>query len=86
MLGMNRYRKHTTILAYAHITLSPFGIPYISNTRTKVEEVVLDHFAYHWDAEEMQRQPPHLTLGQICEEPQTVVTAIVKMVTQLRLR
>lgn len=54
-----------TILAYAHITLSPLGIPYISNTRTKVEEVVLDHLAYHWDAEEIQRQHPHLTLGQI---------------------
>ena len=52
-------------LAYAHIALSPEGIPYIVGTQTKVEEVILDHLAYHWDAEEIQRQHPGLTLGQI---------------------
>ena len=52
-------------LAYAHIALSPEGIPYIVGTRTKVEEVILDHLAYHWDAEEIQQQHPGLTLGQI---------------------
>ena len=52
-------------LAYAHIALSPEGVPYIAGTRTKVEEVILDHLAYHWDAEEIQRQHPNLTLGQI---------------------
>jgi uncharacterized protein (DUF433 family) len=52
-------------LAYAHIALSPEGVPYIAHTRTKVEEVILDHLAYHWDAEEIQRQHPALTLGQI---------------------
>jgi uncharacterized protein (DUF433 family) len=52
-------------LAYAHIILSPEGVPYIGGTRTKVEEVILDHLAYHWDAEEIQRQHPDLTLGQI---------------------
>ena len=52
-------------LAYAHIALSPEGVPYIAGTRTKVEEVILDHLAYHWDAEEIQRQHPSLTLGQI---------------------
>ena len=52
-------------LAYAHIALSPEGVPYIAGTRTKVEEVILDHLAYHWDAEEIHRQHPDLTLGQI---------------------
>ena len=52
-------------LAYAHIALSPEGLPYIAGTRTKVEEVILDHLAYRWDAEEIQRQHPGLTLGQI---------------------
>jgi len=52
-------------LAYAHIILSPDGVPYIAGTQTKVEEVILDHLAYHWDAEEIQRQHPDLTLGQI---------------------
>jgi uncharacterized protein (DUF433 family) len=54
-----------TTLAYAHIALSPEGVPYISGTQTKVEEVVLDHLAYRWDADEIQRQHPTLTLGQI---------------------
>ena len=52
-------------LAYARIALSPDGVPYIAGTRTKVEEVILDHIAYRWDAEEIQRQHPGLTLGQI---------------------
>ena len=52
-------------LAYAHITLSPEGVPYIVGTQTKVEEVVLDHLAYRWDADEIQRQHPNLTLAQI---------------------
>jgi uncharacterized protein (DUF433 family) len=52
-------------LAYAHIALSPEGVPYIAGTRTKVEEVILDHLAFHWDAEEIQQQHPGLTLGQI---------------------
>jgi len=54
-----------TTLAYAHIVLTPDAVPYIAGTRTKVEEVILDHLAYRWDAEEIQRQHPHLTLGQI---------------------
>ena len=28
-------------------------------------EVALDRLAHHWDAEEIQHQHPHLTLGQI---------------------
>jgi uncharacterized protein (DUF433 family) len=54
-----------TTLTYAHIALSADGVPYIAGTRTKVEEVILDHLAYHWDAEEIQRQHSGLTLGQI---------------------
>ncbi len=52
-------------MTYAHITLSPEGVPYISGTQTKVEEVALDHLTHHWDAEEIQQQHPQLTLGQI---------------------
>lgn len=37
----------------------------ISGTRTKVIEVALDRVAHHWDADEMQRQHPELTLAQI---------------------
>jgi Protein of unknown function (DUF433) len=28
-------------------------------------EVALDRLAHHWDADEIQRQHPHLSLGQI---------------------
>lgn len=54
-----------TTMIYAHIVLSPEGVPYIAGIQTKVEEVALDHLAYRWDAEEIQRQHPSLTLGQI---------------------
>jgi uncharacterized protein (DUF433 family) len=40
-------------------------VPYIAGTQTKVIEVVLDRLAYHWDADEIHRQHPHLSLGQI---------------------
>ena len=37
----------------------------IAGTTTKVVEVVLDRLAHHWDADEIQRQHPHLSLSQI---------------------
>src|SRR4051812_20018782 len=49
---------------YAHIELRD-GVPYIEGTQTKVIEVALDEIAYGWDAAEMQRQHPHLSLGQL---------------------
>ncbi|MFO1434782.1 MAG: DUF433 domain-containing protein [Candidatus Competibacteraceae bacterium] len=52
-------------LAYPHIDVTSDGVPYLTGTRTKVIEVVLDRLAYHWDAEEIQRQHPYLSLGQI---------------------
>jgi uncharacterized protein (DUF433 family) len=52
-------------MSYPHIELDAQGVPYLSGTRTKVIEVVLDRLAHHWDAEEMQRQHPHLSLAQI---------------------
>jgi uncharacterized protein (DUF433 family) len=52
-------------LAYPHVNVSPDGIPYITGTQTKVIEVVLDRLAYHWDADEIHRQHPYLSLGQI---------------------
>lgn len=37
----------------------------VAGTPTKVIEVVLDRLAYHWDADEIHRQHPHLSLSQI---------------------
>jgi uncharacterized protein (DUF433 family) len=52
-------------VTYPHIDETPEGVPYIAGTQTKVVEVALDRLAYHWDADEIHRQHPHLTLGQI---------------------
>lgn len=41
------------------------GVAYIEGTRTKVIEVVLDQIAYDWDAAEIHRQYPYLSLPQI---------------------
>ena len=52
-------------VSYPHIELSADGVPYLEGTRTKVVEIALDSLAHHWDAEEIQRQHQHLTMGQI---------------------
>lgn len=52
-------------VSYPHIQLSADGAPYLEGTRTKVIEIALDSLAHHWDAEELQRQHPHLMMGQI---------------------
>ena len=50
---------------YAHISLDPANVPVLTGTCIKVIELVLDHLAHGSDAEEIQRQFPALTLGQI---------------------
>ena len=52
-------------VSYPHIEISPEGVATISGTTTKVVEIVQDHLAYHWHAEDIHRQHPHLTLAQI---------------------
>ena len=52
-------------VTYAHTEVPPEGVPYIAGTQTKVVEVSLDRLAYHRDADEIHRQHPHLSLGQI---------------------
>jgi uncharacterized protein (DUF433 family) len=50
---------------YPHVELTQDGNVVIAGTKTKVIEVVMDRLAHHWDADEIQRQHPHLSLGQI---------------------
>jgi uncharacterized protein (DUF433 family) len=50
---------------YPHIEQRADGKLWLVGTQTKVVEVALDRLAHHWDADEIQRQHPHLTLGQI---------------------
>jgi uncharacterized protein (DUF433 family) len=47
------------------IEIDEKGVPWISGANTKVVEVVLDKIAYGWSPEEMHRQHPHLSMGQI---------------------
>lgn len=52
-------------VTYAHIEVDSNGVAYVAGTRTKVLEVALDRIAHHWDAGEIHRQHPHLSLEQI---------------------
>lgn len=55
----------STTTSYPHIEQRADGKLWLVGTQTKVVEVALDRLAHHWDADEIQRQHPHLTLGQI---------------------
>jgi uncharacterized protein (DUF433 family) len=55
----------STQTTYPHIEKRADGKAWLIGTQTKVIEVALDRLAHHWDADEIQRQHPHLTLGQI---------------------
>lgn len=52
-------------ITYPHIDVQSDGTVILSGTQTKVVEIVLDRLAHHWDADEIQRQHPHLSLAQI---------------------
>ena len=54
-----------TTETYPHNETTQDGVPMIAGTKTKVAEVVLDRMAHHWDADEIQRQHPHLKPAQI---------------------
>lgn len=83
-------------VAYPHIEHTADGVPLLAGTTTKVVEVALDRIAYHWDADEIQRQHPHLSLGQIYaaltyyydhkEEMDREIDGQLREVDQLRAR
>jgi uncharacterized protein (DUF433 family) len=47
------------------IEIDAAGIACVEGTKTKVIEIALDRITHHWDADEIRRQHPHLSLGQI---------------------
>ena len=55
----------TPTATYPHIEISAEGVAYVASTQTKVIEIALDRIAHHWDADEIRRQHPHLSLAQI---------------------
>jgi uncharacterized protein (DUF433 family) len=81
---------------YPHLERRADGKLWLKGTQTKVIEVVLDRLAHHWDADEIRRQHPHLTLGQIHsslayyydhqEEMDEVVDEQLRTVAELRAR
>lgn len=52
-------------VTYPHIDIDADGVPVISGTTTKVIEIIQDHLAHHWNAEEIQRQYAYLSRAQI---------------------
>jgi uncharacterized protein (DUF433 family) len=47
------------------IELDDQGVAWVSGTKVKVTEIVLDKIAYGWSPEEIHFQHPHLSLAQI---------------------
>ncbi|MBV8844999.1 MAG: DUF433 domain-containing protein [Bryobacterales bacterium] len=54
-----------TVGITTQIDLDDRGVAWISGTRVKVAEVVLDKIAHGWSPEEIDFQHPHLSLAQI---------------------
>jgi uncharacterized protein (DUF433 family) len=63
-LAVSRGTLMSTV-AYPYIELRGDSVAMLAGTQTKVIEVVLDRLAHHWDADEIHRQHPHLSLAQI---------------------
>ncbi len=55
----------TAVEPITHIVCDERGVAWIEGAKVKVMEVVLDHLAYGWSADQIHEQHPHLTLAQI---------------------
>lgn len=54
-----------SVTSWPHIEINERGRPIIRGTRYKALALVQEHQAFAWDAEQLQRQHPDLTLPQI---------------------
>lgn len=54
-----------TTVAYAYIEFAADGTPFIAGSTIKVEEVALDLIAHGWNATEIHRNHPDLSLAEI---------------------
>ena len=52
-------------VTYPHIEINSDGVALVAGTTTKVIEIVQDHLAHHWHAEDICRQYPYLGLAQV---------------------
>ena len=55
----------SAVEAITHIVRDDRGVAWVGQTQVKVIEVVLDHVAYGWSADEIHEQHPQLSLAQI---------------------
>lgn len=51
--------------AAKHMERDEAGVAWITGTKVKVTEVILDHLAYGWSGEEIHEHHPHLSLAQV---------------------
>ncbi|HAZ45590.1 MAG TPA: hypothetical protein DDW76_30505 [Cyanobacteria bacterium UBA11369] len=54
-----------TATEYKYVKLDERNVPIIAGTTMKVIELIEAHLAYGWNAEEIHRQHPYLTMSQI---------------------
>lgn len=52
-------------ITYPYVEITADCVPIISGTTTKVIEIVQDHLAHHWHAEDICRQYPYLSTAQV---------------------
>jgi uncharacterized protein (DUF433 family) len=50
---------------YPHVDYDAAGVAILAGTTTRIAEIVLDHLAYHWEANEIHEHYQHLHMGQI---------------------
>ena len=55
----------TAVESTTRIVRDEHGRVWVAGANVKVLEVVLDHLAYGWSADEIHEQHPRLSLGQI---------------------
>ncbi len=53
------------VVAIEHIEVNEDGVARICGKRTKVIHLVMDKLANNWGPDELHRQYPHLSLGEI---------------------
>jgi uncharacterized protein (DUF433 family) len=54
-----------TATAWPFIAVDDLGRPIIQSKGMKVLQLVSEHLAFDWDAEQLRRQHPHLALSEI---------------------
>lgn len=50
---------------YPHVDYDAAGVAIIAGTNTRVAELVLDHLAHQWEAQQIAEHYPNLRMGQI---------------------